>query len=235
MTDSKALNVALIIHVLFRYTIFVEYPECHSSWTRVSSFIILASCILFLLDIEIFPIRYKKHVSNLSFVSFLIESCLALLIIEISMLLIWLKIEYVIVLFIRATLGNTKSFWSSKIINLTVITISIVFFFYAAFVTNRMDNILIFTRFYYSKLKNFIQYLFTRSPETDNNESRFNRGQCVIVPCEQLGINPNMCGPRIDTAAIGPGGDEPTRSQTRRRRRSNSRGGRGRSNSCRRS
>jgi hypothetical protein len=198
MASPSSVIVAIIFHLIFRGTVFVEYPDCHSNWTRVSSYIILASCILFLLDIEIFPTRYKQHIASFSFISLFVETTIALLFIEVFMLVIWMKLELFIVIFIRAILGDIKSFWTRKIVNAIVIMISVTFFIYAAFVTNRLDHIIFNFNLGLSKVKNFGNYLMTKSTSTfktnlQQQNSQFRSGQCVIVPCERLGINPEMC------------------------------------------
>lgn len=221
MACTKAVIVAIIFHLIFRYTIFVDYPDCNSNWTRVSSYIILASCFLFLLDIEIFPTRYKQKIASLSYISLVIETTIAVLFIEVFMLLIWMKLELYIVILIKAILGDIKSFWTKKIVNTIVITISVIFFTYAAFVTNRLDLIIDNIKLALLKVKSLGNYLMTKSTSNRNQQqqqqqnTQFRSGQCVIVPCESLGINPEMC---VNANSQLPDADIGDRLPTKRRR-----------------
>lgn len=195
MACSKAVSLAIIIHLILRCTVFVEYQDCHSNWTKVSSFIILASCILFLLDLEIIPNRYKRNVASFNFISLFAETTIALLLIEVFMIIIWMKLELFIVIFIRAILGDIKSFWTRKVVNLIVIMISITFFIYAAFVTNRLDQLMNQFKLLLIQIKDYGLELIKNTPFMVHSQqnSQIRSGQCVVVPCSRLGISPDMC------------------------------------------
>lgn len=228
MAKSKAVNLALFIHLMciyFEYTIFLEAENCHSTWTRISSYIVLGSCVLFLMDIEIYPRRYQQRSSNLQIIVFVIEVILSLLCIEVFMLFFWLKLELVIVMTLKAFLGDIGSVFARNTVNFVVILISLISFIYAAFVTNKLNKIIANTRIYYEKLKIFVKNVFDYSSDRVKNSSAGGQGtttttaRCIIVPCEQIGVRPQeICAMR---APVGPGGDHllPTQPRQPRQRR----------------
>lgn len=147
MTDYTATVIAMIIHFLFRVSIFLDIPkESCTSVLGMSSFMILLTTVMFLNDVEIFPERYK--ISAPKIISIFIETVLSLFIIEVVVVLIWSKIEYLIeylfkLVLMEENLNLYDEMGGDNLVGLIITILSSTILAYASLATNSLNKFLI--------------------------------------------------------------------------------------------
>ena len=146
MTDYTATVIAMIIHFLFRVSIFLDIPkEPCTSVLGMSSFMILLTTVMFLNDVEIFPERYK--ISAPKIITIFIESVLSLFIIEVVVVLIWSKIEYLIeylfkLVLMEENLNLYDEMGGDNLVGLIITILSSTILAYASLATNSLNKFL---------------------------------------------------------------------------------------------
>lgn len=139
MVDFKALVLAVITHFVFRLSLFINFSHCPSHIREVPSIIILFSVCLFLLDNEIIPKKYDRKGPYV--VQVLLEFIICLFLIEISMGLIWSKVELLMDFGFRQIIGKAYESWNNLLVNTIITSIATTFFISTAIMTNNMDKI----------------------------------------------------------------------------------------------
>lgn len=164
MTSKVAVISAAVFHYCIRFAIFIT-PETliDCNHTRIGGFpalIILIGICVFLTDIEVFSNQYNKY----STVTFrVVETILALLAIEFSMIMVWNRIENGLVSLIKHILSRGDLYQEMGGDNFTALIlsgVSICFLMFAINISNSSEKFakLLVGTFdavvgYYNKLK----------------------------------------------------------------------------------
>lgn len=199
MVDSRALAVAVIVHFLIRVSIFIKFVSCPSHIRDLPSILVLMTILMYLSDNDILPRKYNQK--GIAWVMLLLETIASLFVIEVTMILIWSKIELVVEFAIYQALDSkTYSEWGGTVANVLVLAFAAVNFFSMAYMTNNMDTIInLITRW-----KTSIQELFSRRRQGQHDGAQICIPlQCRCVPMPQapngqFGI-PQTQSPGIDS------------------------------------
>jgi Domain of unknown function (DUF4818) len=157
MTDQKAIILSVLIHFVFKLTVFLERDSCTTHLLHLPSLLMLASVCQVVADIELIPARYKLKGKRLFFVQTAIESIACLFFVEVVMSMIWVKIEVIVVFLLRRYLSDVSGKWSSFAANAMVMTISSLIFVYSSIITGNWDNILNSTFKFAGKIQGFFK------------------------------------------------------------------------------
>lgn len=204
MTDYSATVIAMVIHFFFRMSIFLDIPkEPCTSILGASSFMILISTVMFLNDVEIFPERYKTSAPKI--LSLFIESVLSLFIIELVVVLIWSKIEYMIeylfkLVLMEKNLNLYDEMGGDNLIGLIITILSSAILAYASIATNSLNKFLIRTLILKEITEKYFNDIFSSKKNVDNRSIDNWQVTSQSINNEDIGMNtqrdqtPQSCG-----------------------------------------
>ncbi|CRL07783.1 CLUMA_CG020737, isoform A [Clunio marinus] len=134
MAEFKSVLITLIIHFVFRKTLFFEYRNCCSSLMKFPSVMILSSIAALLTDVELIPKRFQKK--GPAFVSSALEVLGCVFYMEFSMLFIWYRLELMAIHVLEAWLSEIYGNKAIMITNFAIFLIATSFLTFAVMVTN---------------------------------------------------------------------------------------------------
>lgn len=126
------------------------------------------SVCMILDDNSILPKKYDKK--GLGVVQLLLESTICLFLIEVSMGLVWSKLELILEFGLHQFVGDTYGGWTSFVINSLITSVASMIFASCAIMTNNFDKIL----FHLMQIKTTILGFL--------NSQRSGQPKCYCVP-----------------------------------------------------
>ncbi len=144
MAEIISILIATILHIVFRFTIFINRQKHELlSLMGFSDFLILLSITMFLQNLHVFPERYK-HTSSLMAMIFEIIFCLFFM--EVGTVVMWARIE----VFIEIALKNIfkadklnlyQELGGDSMLGFIIISLAFYFLIYSILVTQNALNI----------------------------------------------------------------------------------------------
>ena len=139
MAEPKSIAFAVIIHFIFRTSLFIEFYNCPTCLSQIPSTVVLFGICMLLTDIAVMPERYKEKSSNI--IHTLLESMICLFAIEFLMSIIWAKLEIFIEHLFKSSLSEVYGNWTNFVSSLIVFIFAVAFLSYSAAVTNGWEMI----------------------------------------------------------------------------------------------
>lgn len=162
MTHKFAVISAGIFHYCLRFVIFIApYKSyCNGKIGGVASFLTLIGICLFLIDIEIYPLKYRHH----NIVMFhMIETFLSLMAIEFSIIMIWGRIENALITLIKHILNRGdlyKEMGGDNFVSLIIGGLAVCFLLFSIKISNSSEavsqvivDMALLIKKYYQKIK----------------------------------------------------------------------------------
>lgn len=196
MAQLISLLFAVIIHYIFRVTIFLDMHKSETtSLVGFSSLLILMSVVMFLSDLDFMACRYR-NASEFMFI--LLETIICIFLIEVFVVLIWSKLEVGIELVLKTTLMENElnlyhDMGGDNLIGFIIVLISASFTTYAAIVTGFLAKSTVFVYILKLNIKNYFKSI------KDNNNFEFMNGRnernIQYECCEPRNIQYECCEP----------------------------------------
>ena len=155
MTHSISIIFALIVNLVFRQYIF-ETDYKFGTLSGFSSLIMLFSTCIHLKNINILPEHHKK-ISQIIYV--MIEIILVLVSLEISVNLMWMRLQILIEFIMKYLLMDNKlnlyqEMGGNSLLGFIIISIAIYFLYYSLMITNNSGILKIYAEDFMGKFQN---------------------------------------------------------------------------------
>lgn len=138
MTELISIAIAVVIHVIFRFTIFINCQNHNlMSLMGLSSFLVLASISMYLRNFQFITERYKKKSKFFAIISEIVFCSFAM---EVSTLVIWSNFETLIELTLKTIFKANKlnlyeEIGGDSILGFIIMSIAFYFLIYSIIVT----------------------------------------------------------------------------------------------------
>lgn len=140
MAHLVSIASTLIIHFIFRCSLFIKFQNVGNNLSVLPSIAILVSICMILHDTKFIPERYSRNGSSAA-VNIIIETIICLFIVEMLMSMVWSRIEVTLAFLLKLAMGNIYEKWTINVINLIISGLAGIFTGHVALVTNNVEQI----------------------------------------------------------------------------------------------
>ena len=139
-SGNTSLAMSTFIHFILKVSLFIDAPNSTVHLMKIPSVFILASVYMVLNEIQVIPHCMKELGKKLSIIQILLEAIAYLFIIELIMLVIWARLESIVVFLLTQLLSPFYKTWSSFIANCIILIFSFLVASYISMIRGYWDS-----------------------------------------------------------------------------------------------
>lgn len=140
MSGKTSLAISTFIHFILKVSLFIDAPNSTVHLMKIPSVFILASVYMVLNEIQVIPHCMKELGKKLSIIQILLEAIAYLFIIELIMLLVWTRLESIVVFLLTTLLTPIYKSWSNFIANCIILVFSLLVLAYISMIRGYWDS-----------------------------------------------------------------------------------------------